>query len=51
MLRGGPVKEMYDMKGKGHSDRAIARDLVETVHLNVTIGWTLRGNVRANFVS
>lgn len=27
--------------------RAIARELVETVHNNVTIDWTLRENVRA----
>lgn len=28
--------------------RTIAREFVETVHNNVTIDWTLRGNVRAN---
>ena len=28
--------------------RTIARQLVETVHNNVTIDWTLRENVRAN---
>ena len=27
--------------------RAIARELVDTVRNNVTIDWTLRGNVRA----
>ena len=28
--------------------RAIARELVKTVHANVTIDWTVRENVRAN---
>jgi len=28
--------------------RDIARELVQTVHDNVTIDWTLRENVRAN---
>ena len=27
MLRGGDLKEIYEMKGQGHSARAIARDL------------------------
>ena len=27
MLRGGDLKEIYEMKGEGHSARAIARDL------------------------
>ena len=27
MLRGGDVKEIYELKGRGHSARAIARDL------------------------
>ena len=28
--------------------RTIARELVKTVHANVTIDWTVRENVRAN---
>jgi len=39
--------EMLEQTIRRYQNRAIARELVETVRNNVTIDWTLRENVRA----